>query len=340
MELLIIPPLAAIGAIIVYWFLFAKEKHMTIPVLQKPPKGLSVLECGILLDDAINTKDLALEIYNLHLIGLVIKDGHDKYSLNPDYDPKDLDSLTEGQRLIIQTLFDKSGKLNVGRKAHKAEGMSDVAIDFLHKEYLSNLSKKTDPLKLALYEILTKDGYFKTSPFKQRKPFIAFGSMLIGIPLIWNILQALDGETKFILSWYLIGGLVLAGLVFSYSSLFFVRKTEKGSKTKAAILGFKQYIITAEKDRIRFILENDLEGYRKVLPYAAMFDSLDKWIEPLQEFKETFTPHQFKELSEEVSALDVDVMITEKSKFIRAFFDMILYGLSNGIRKNNRKSGN
>jgi hypothetical protein len=101
---------------------------------------------------------------------------------------------------------------------------------------------------------------------------------------------------------------------------------KKGEKAKAHFLGYKQYIVTAEKDRIRFVLENDIDAYRNILPYAAMFDCLDKWIAPLGSFEKTLSHHEINELKEEISALDVDMSITEKNRWIRALLDLFLYG--------------
>jgi hypothetical protein len=333
MEFLMIPPLVTLGAILIYWFFFIKEKPETIAVLLEPPKGLSVFECGILVDDAINTQDLALELYNLYLKGLIIKKGEDTYSINPDFNEKDLDDLTEGQALLVKVVFDKSGKFFSGKKAHKFDEISDIEMDFLHKEYLKHLSKKINYLKLALYEALTEKGYFKISPFKQRKPFIAIGSVLFAAPLLWNLFNVIDGDLNSLISWHLVIGLGMSGLLLAYSSLFFVRKTKKGHKVKAEFLGFKQYIVTAEKDRIRFILENNIDSYRAILPYAAMFDSLEKWIEPLGDFKKTLSVDELKELKIEISALDIDVSITEKSRWVRAIYDLFWYGIKIITRK-------
>jgi Predicted membrane protein (DUF2207) C-terminal domain len=326
MELLFIPPLLALGFTLFYWVFFVRERPETIPVLLEPPKGLSILECGVLVDDAINSKEIALELYNLYLKGVVVKNGEDEYALNPNLDEKAALNLTVGQALLLSSIFNNSGLFHSSKNSFGVGELPDVAVDFLHKNYLQNLSKKINSIKLSIYDSLVDEGYYKTSPFEQRKSFIAFGSMIFAAPLLFNIFSILNSDYEYMLPWNLAIGVSIAGLILAYSSLFFVRKTKQGRKAKANFLGFKQYVVTAEMDRIKFMLENEIEAYRSILPYAAMFDSLEKWILPLRKFDETLRPVEFKDLDTVISSLDVDVSITEKSRWLRALYDLFVYG--------------
>lgn len=336
MEELLIPPTIAVIFTIIWWFIYGRKEHQTIPVLYEPPQGLSVLECGILIDDAVNTKELGLELYNLNLQGILIEKETNIYTLNPDLTEQDIEDLTFGQKILLNAVLGKGGSFFLHKDAYKnaykgeyenpANPVPQAAIDLLHNDYLNRLSKKITALKVTLYETLTEEGYFVLSPFEQRKPFILIGSIIFAGPLIWNIFSTINQDGGHI-PWNLTIGLALAGIIFAYSSFLYVQKTNKGLKKEAEFLGFKEFIMTAEKDRIRHVLENDIDAYKKIIPYAALFDSLDKWLEPLQEFKDAMSRPELRDITEILTALDVDISLSERNKFFRAIFDLFGYGI-------------
>lgn len=54
------------------------------------------------------------------------------------------------------------------------------------------------------------------------------------------------------------------------------RKTQKGTETYYELKGLREYIDTAEKDRLKFQAENGIL-FEKLLPYAISFGLADKW---------------------------------------------------------------
>lgn len=53
------------------------------------------------------------------------------------------------------------------------------------------------------------------------------------------------------------------------------KKTEKGTEAYWKILGFREYINTAEKYRVQFQEKENI--FEKYLPYAIIFGLADKW---------------------------------------------------------------
>lgn len=332
---LIIPPAVAIFAVLVIWFFYGRDPHETVPVIVAPPKDMGILECGVLIDDAVNTKDIAMALYDLRLKGYLIEQTPNVYVINPKLSKSDFEALTLSQQLLIESLINRPEPLflnqdsyyddYVKNKDQMQEEPSSSGMDFLHKEYLKRLSKKLKYLKIDLYDLLTFEGYYPLSPFAQRKPFIHVGSILFAIP-IFSFFYAY-WESRYLLPLDLIIGISISGLIVAYSSFLFERKTLKGRKAKAMFLGFKQYIVTAEKDRIRFVIENNLEEYKSILPYAAIFGVIDKWIEPMSELDAGLRSPEFLDLDNVVTALDVDVSITEKNRLLRSLRDLFYYGI-------------
>lgn len=72
--------------------------------------------------------------------------------------------------------------------------------------------------------------------------------------------------------------LCLAGFILTFAfSLFMKRRTDKGVELMGKILGFKQFIKSAEVDRINKLVEEDPAYFYHVLPYAYVFDLTNKW---------------------------------------------------------------
>ena len=55
------------------------------------------------------------------------------------------------------------------------------------------------------------------------------------------------------------------------------RKTKKGAIANNHLLGFREFIEKAEKDRIERLAKDDPTLFDRVLPYALVFGLEDKW---------------------------------------------------------------
>jgi len=76
--------------------------------------------------------------------------------------------------------------------------------------------------------------------------------------------------------------LMLIMVVLSYLSAEFSGRlnhdTPYRMTLKGRLLGFQEFISTAEKDRLQMLVDRDPEYFYSVLPYAMIFDLSDKWI--------------------------------------------------------------
>jgi len=336
---LFLPPLLALVFIGFRWIFWRYKNsfHETIAVQIQPPKGLSILECGILLDDALNIKDISLEFLNLYFKGLLHRKDDDSYVVNVEANSVAVASLTSGQKLLLETMMGNSGEkvFFTNQKAfndsqertrgtRRRVNAEDADLDY--REYLDDLSGRLKDLRLQIYDKLTAEGYFPRSPFDQRKPYFGVGGVLAAGPTLFNIFLFVKSPVYIPIPWTLVLGLAVAGFLVAYSAIFMVNKTGKGQKAKAYVLGLKEYIQTAEIDRIKFILENDIVAYRGLLPYAGLFNAFEKWMKPLAHVDSQIIAAECEEVKSTASALDVDAVITEKSRWLTAFFDLFWYG--------------
>lgn len=73
--------------------------------------------------------------------------------------------------------------------------------------------------------------------------------------------------------------IVLGSFVACEMSGRFAYDTPYRLEMKGKLMGFKEFISTAEKDRLRLLVDQDPAYFYKVLPYAMVFGLTDKWVD-------------------------------------------------------------
>jgi len=116
---------------------------------------------------------------------------------------------------------------------------------------------------------------YKTNKLKKRTIF-TFRLLLLAGGIIFALIYA------FLVPSYLMGFLPKLLLAVSSSivaivSVCIVSRTEEYTKQLNQILGFKQFITFAEKDRLEKLIEENPEYYYHVLPYAQVMGVSDIW---------------------------------------------------------------
>jgi uncharacterized membrane protein YgcG len=80
---------------------------------------------------------------------------------------------------------------------------------------------------------------------------------------------------------FLILNFIFFFFIFPISAAFIVKryrlKNAKGEQLTAELLGFREFIKTAELGRIKMLLKDDPEYFEKTMPYAMAFGMLKQW---------------------------------------------------------------
>ena len=76
---------------------------------------------------------------------------------------------------------------------------------------------------------------------------------------------------------------LLLGLIIIFFAPYVNRKTELGREWLSHILGLKQFIDSAEKNRILTLVNDDPEYFYHVLPYAMVLGVTDKWAKQFED---------------------------------------------------------
>ena len=123
-------------------------------------------------------------------------------------------------------------------------------------------------------EIDTDDFYVKYS--RGMKGFFAvLGIAVVGL----GVFKLVTGWPA--LLWMGIA-LMASGIIIFILGLLMAKKTKKGTDLYKKLLGFKEFILSVEKDRLQEFLKQDQNYFDKVLPYAIVFDIADTWKDKLK----------------------------------------------------------
>lgn len=229
-----------------------KSKAVTIAQYE-PPDSASPGEVGVLIDERADMKDVSASIVNLAVNGyLIIHETQEKKLLSTS----------------AAYTFERTAK-PVPEKfpAHESallDGLfasgTNVALKDLRTKFLTTLKD----VKAKLYTEVTEDrGYFAGNPERVRLRYLGFGIALL---VVFAIVPGM-----FIFTW----GIAAIGAMLVAFSWALPRRTPAGVEANWHARGFKLFLETAEKYRLKWQeKENIFEQY---LPYAMVFGVADKW---------------------------------------------------------------
>ncbi len=240
------------------------------------PDDLAPMEAVAILKEKISANNISAEIIYLAEKGyLKIKQTEEKilglfnktdYELTKLKDPSS--APNEFDRKLLDGLFSaETVKLSDLRNVFykQIKGVTDSALDgLLKKGYYKNLGgMKNSGARLALILF-----------------FSVWASGFVGG--ILGVLIFNGNPSPLIL------GIFLSIVIYGIVSYFYPAKTEKGVATKEYLLGLKDYLQIAEKDRLIFHNAPDKkpEIFEKLLPYAMALGVANVWA---KEFEGIYT---------------------------------------------------
>ena len=262
-------PLFSLIFMINLWYRKGRDPRTreAITVMYEPPRynniPLSPAEVGTLVDEKMDTRDITASIVGLAVKGYLRIEEMKREGLifdTTDYylaKIKEPDAnLNPFEKLLMERIF--PGML------------PGILVSAMKNRFYVNL----DILKTTLYDGLVSKGYFFRSPEKVRRLYtiagivIAAGGFFIATML-----------TPF-LQWKGIIAAVLSSLPVLAFSRVMPAKTRAGASVYMEIIGFREFLSRAEKDRIERMGDKDL--FSRFLPYAIALDVADNWSEAFE----------------------------------------------------------
>jgi len=271
--LILLAGLVALEPVITWWRKGrdAKGKNRGVIVPQyDPPDKLIPAEMGTLVDEKADLRDLSATIISLAVrgylkivvlpkaLGLIFKE--DDYELVRLDKPKPGDpELNPFEQEYLSAIFGSATSKKVSE---------------LQNQFYTHLPS----LKKELYLSLINKGYFTRSPETVRGIYLIKGiALFFPLPFLFGVL------TLFPMFFPFAPALFLNALLTVIFASFMPSKTVKGTDAYEHILGFKEYLTIAEKDRLKWQENENL--FYKFLPFAMTLGIADKWSKA---FKDTF----------------------------------------------------
>lgn len=243
------------------------------------PKGLNVINSGYILEQKLLPKMLSAGIIQIAIAGyLQISEIKEKKLIGTktDYELKiikNISTLSKEQKDVIVAFF---GSMEVG---------STTKISTQNNKLYTTLTQ----LKSYLAENLTTNGYFVSNPEKARSKYTVWGILLIVSSFIMFLIVPIGLA------------LLLSGIIVLVFSKIMPSRTDKGVETREYLLGLKEYIKLAEKDRIAYLQspkgvekkavdpkdpKQVIKLFEDLLPYAMLFGLEKEWAE---QFSDLYT---------------------------------------------------
>jgi uncharacterized membrane protein len=223
-----------------------------------PPKNMRPGEAGTLMDESADVLDVTATIIDLAVRGYLRIDEvgqQQRLFTKRDWKLTQLKPSDDMLKRYEQTLLDALFK-----------DRNEVTLRDLRQTFASDL----EAVQKQLYSQVVEERWFRRRPDSTRA---AYG--FVGILLV-----ALGGALTYVLARWTQFGLVglaavFAGIAMLVAGQYMPARTGRGSAAHTQLLGFRQYIRTAEANQIRF--EEREQVFSRYLPYAIVFGETDHW---------------------------------------------------------------
>lgn len=253
-------PILTLIVMLFVWNRYGRDPKPSIPITAQyeAPDGLTPVEAGFIMDEENQNREIVAQIIYLATKGYLKIEripkqgwfGKDDYKVTKLKEENDLPDQFD--KNLMRTLF--------------VLGPNEILLSTLRKK------GKVTRSNFSLFQVskkLFEQGYYKKDPSKVKHWFI---TAPVGIAFL----------LAFSLNFFNVSTLIAVIISFGVFVLFgwfMPQKTQKGVDAKQLLLGLKEYISVAEKDRLDFHNdpEKDPKIFEKLLPYAIVFGVTDKW---------------------------------------------------------------
>jgi len=228
-----------------------------LPVRYEPPEGLSPAEVGAVLDECVDLVDVSATLLDLAVRGYLrieeVEGAGFLFLRDRDWRLVKLRGVAElrpHESLLFERLF---------------AGGEQVLVSGLRNRFYAHLPA----IREAIYTAVSRDGrFFPASPERVRRRYAAVGGAALvgGGVALW-----VNAPPPAAVSIATTGGLVLL------FSRVMPRRTARGRAIYEQILGFREFVMRVDKDRLERMGGRSAERFERVLPYALVLGAADSW---------------------------------------------------------------
>lgn len=266
LALLVAVPALLFIIVIILWSKFGKDKKAVQTVEFYPPNGMSSADIAFWQSGLIAN--------NEKLTPLLIELANDGYIQIEEVETKS----KKKSEFAITKLKDRYDKNDRAK---------EIFFNGLFKNGTRSKIYKSD-LEDDFYLTLNIIRELYNKPEKRHKVFEAKSlymrilawvlCALSVFAVLFNFSNLFDSNLKYILT---LVGIIICIISFVFS--FFIRKrTDEAVDILGKINGFKNFLETAEKDRLEALVDDDPAYFYNILPYAYVLGVSDKWMKKFE----------------------------------------------------------
>lgn len=245
--------------------------QMSVKPEYQAPEGLTPAEAGTVLDEKLDLIDITASLIDLAVRGyLKIKElptekflflSSKDYSFTLLKQFESDNNLKDFEKKILKGIF---GSKNIGES---------ITLSSLKEKFYTRL----EGIKSAIYkEVVKNKKYFNSDPRDTIELYLALGFVIIFVSFFIFAVKAI-----------LAVNILISGIIMAAFAKFLPAKTKEGVKVLKEILGLKEFIIAAEKDKLETLKLYEKDVFEKCLPYALVFGVADKWAESFKDIYST-----------------------------------------------------
>ncbi len=244
----------------------------TITVKYSPPKDLTAAEAGTILDQKVDSVDITSILFDLARLGyLSIEEVQTEkffFLKKKDFKIKMLKDMDLGQEKHLREFL----------RGLKVKGGKKFLISDLKGEFYKYVKDVTE----EIYKSIKKKKYFYGNPDTIRKKYYGFGfaALFIGMwatPFTIGMLSAIVSTVAGLIVGGIMFGIVLSGIITLCFASAMPKRTYKGREALTDILGFKEFLMRVEKERLKKMLEQNPNIFFDFLSYAIALGVVDEW---------------------------------------------------------------
>jgi uncharacterized membrane protein YgcG len=255
-NLIYLLPIFVILLLFVLWFYVGKDEKFTVVTQFYPPKGMTPAEAGVLWDYKLDKRDMISLIYHWAGQGYIRIKTHD----NDDVELVKVGDLPKTANKYEHTLF----KGIFGKADSKK-------VSKLNTNTFANAWSKAFK---QLNAKVAKDGLFVKKSVRFGRFLTRAGVVALFSTFVYVTVQyPLWGDYQGILS------IAICGLVFIGFGLIMPKRAKNGTKQYANLIGFIEFVKTAEIDRVRKLYSEDSSYFDRTISYAIVTGLGDIWAE-------------------------------------------------------------
>ncbi|MGH9575728.1 MAG: DUF2207 domain-containing protein [Candidatus Acidiferrales bacterium] len=303
-------PIITLALMIWIWWTRGRDpRRNPIAVQYEPPDKLTPGECGTLVDNSVDMRDITATLVDLAVKGYISieqrqQDGllhlrhHNEYFFHLKKPAAEWSGLRPHEAGMLAGMFlsgssgfpsfgpgqargaaairgivsaIQSGAFTETQAANAMQAETSVSLSDMQNHFYVNLPG----IRTSIMNALVSDGYYTHSPDGVRQGYI-FTGVIIGF-LIAAGSNFLSGATQSSKLAWIIAGIAVGAIICAFG-WFMPAHTEAGERAVEKVLGFEDFLGHVEGDKIeRMVKTPDL--FEKYLPYAMALRVDKKWVQ-------------------------------------------------------------